>query len=540
MASSEASQNRELLVLASNMKAIPQTPGPNGSRVVKKRSMPRLGDGLCDVFLDLTDSAPHAENTCVSPSDAVVSSSASTASGRSSTTAFSAPDSDAKAFDVDWHLPFDKRADTPSPGQDGLRQASPIIDTLSSTQHTSNISNLESQLPQLFPLASINSPTSPSPSGFQHAKQIRDTSTSLSTATSSYEVLSGMLKQSATGYAPEGTPINAPGVQKLLEWIHSGSISLGEAKNIARRCKDWRLVKALTAHGTVGKQCVAEPDVDPMQQPDDSPASIPLIEKIRDRFLLKLVNYSSTDAVDKTQQAEANVHVFVDMSNIFIGFLDAYKTSQNIPLQKQIKPPPFSFKAFTLVIERGRKVQKKILAGSVRGESPEDPRKYWPPYFFEADQLGYQMNIFGRIQRPMITPAKSKRRGGTPSRATFPRHHEGSDGDTTGATYEVRNSEQGVDENLHLNMMNSMWDHISSPGTMVLATGDAAEAEFSRGFLHYATLALDKGWKIELVTWKRSVSTAWTDSKFADKYGHRFKIIFLDSFLEEIYSENIL
>lgn len=109
--------------------------------------------------------------------------------------------------------------------------------------------------------------------------------------------------------------------------------------------------------------------------------------------------------------------------------------------------------------------------------------------------------------------------------------------DTTRASYETRNGEQGVDEILHLNMMNSILDDMQEPGYMVLATGDAAQAEFSEGFLEYANRALSQGWNLELVTWKSTISSAWMNPAFRSKHGEHFRIIYLDDFLEELNAD---
>ena len=109
--------------------------------------------------------------------------------------------------------------------------------------------------------------------------------------------------------------------------------------------------------------------------------------------------------------------------------------------------------------------------------------------------------------------------------------------DVTRLGYETRNGEQGVDEILHLNMMNSILDDMREPGTMVLATGDAAQAEFSEGFLEYAIRALSQGWNLELVTWKRTISSAWVDPAFKNKFEGHFRIIYLDNFLEELNAD---
>jgi hypothetical protein len=98
----------------------------------------------------------------------------------------------------------------------------------------------------------------------------------------------------------------------------------------------------------------------------------------------------------------------------------------------------------------------------------------------------------------------------------------------------LKQGEQGVDELLHLKIMQSIVDHQKQPGTIVLATGDAAEAEFSDGFKKNAERALENGWNVELVAWKKGISSSWRDPQFTHKWGERFRIIELDVYSEEL------
>ncbi len=69
---------------------------------------------------------------------------------------------------------------------------------------------------------------------------------------------------------------------------------------------------------------------------------------------------------------------------------------------------------------------------------------------------------------------------------------------------------------------------------MVLATGDAAEAEYSQGFLKMVERALEKGWSVELVSFKHNISGMYKRKEFRGKWSQRFKIIELDDFVEEL------
>ncbi|KAI1371890.1 hypothetical protein F4677DRAFT_278816 [Hypoxylon crocopeplum] len=326
---------------------------------------------------------------------------------------------------------------------------------------------------------------------------------------------------------------------EIVNLYRGGVLSISAAKQVAARYQYWGLVEALerlplltegeTAHVN-SNYC--------LQQRDNSHVlylSKPLSEQqsgidlVKERFYAKLEQLS-TDT--------RPVHVFVDMSNIFIGFCDTFKISRRIPAHQRIKVP-FSFRILAALMERGRNIQKRVLAGSMyAGKS----RKSWPPYFHAAEQLQYEMNIYSRVKKRKISPNKPKRRGRTsPQERVQPNSHEvvgdsAADSSEDGMVVEV-NGEQGVDENLHLNMMDVMWENLGNPGTMVLATGDAAEAEFSDGFFRYARRALDAGWKLELIAWKRTTSLAWINLQSSGEFAGMFQIIFLDDFLEELQEE---
>jgi hypothetical protein len=67
---------------------------------------------------------------------------------------------------------------------------------------------------------------------------------------------------------------------------------------------------------------------------------------------------------------------------------------------------------------------------------------------------------------------------------------------------------------------------------MVVATGDGGEAEYSDGFPANIARALNRGWKVELVAWKRSLSAEYR--KFQRLLPDRFRIIELDEFLPHL------
>jgi hypothetical protein len=267
-------------------------------------------------------------------------------------------------------------------------------------------------------------------------------------------------------------------------------------------------------------------------------ALIALRDRISATLSRKLARHEQQDKLPGAKP-DGGVHIFVDMSNIHIGFSNSVKVIRGVPISNYMKAPPFSFDNLARILERGRDIEKKVLAGSVASIASQ--REYWPSHFHEAMALDYQMNIFDRVRMGKPSP-KPKRSYRLPTHGTH--LYNAREGDSTsadesnedGTFYKIilKNGEQGVDENLHLNMSNSLLD--SLPGTMVIATGDAAQAQFSGGFKDYAIRALDRGWRVEVVSWKRAVSFAWKDAAFQAKYGDRFRLIILDEFLEELHA----
>ncbi|KAI0850259.1 hypothetical protein F5Y00DRAFT_35590 [Daldinia vernicosa] len=489
------------------MKTTPQRPGPIGSRVVKKWSSPQLGDGLCDVFSVTDDSLVWTEYTPSLSIGHETGSSVFTPSEKASTVISSTPDSSTGSFDFDLRMDSNDSIKTPK----YLASSIARCELSRATSYTPSGVEPASHTPSPVSLeASTSTLTSPSPK-LLPLSQIFD----------------------PVGYSPYVTPSRMPKEQTTKDPFVTAT-TVHEVDYLD-------LLDALNAQQTPHKrgqvnvsqlphilQCLKLPLPNPLYRNAQS-ISPPPIEIMRERFYAKLRSYTDMNHTNSSSKAEADVHIFVDMSNIFIGFCESYKISRQIPLTRKISMPPFSFKTLALVMERARNVQKRVLAGSIYGVANNNPQTSWPPYFLEAEQLNYKMNVFSRVRKRKVSPNKSKGRGRTPTERPDEAGEISED-----VTYEVRNGEQGVDENLHLNMMDSMWDNMSRPGTMVLATGDAAEAEFSGGFLEYAIRALEKGWKLELVTWKRPLSSAWTDPKFLKKYKNQFSIIFLDDFLEEL------
>ena len=179
---------------------------------------------------------------------------------------------------------------------------------------------------------------------------------------------------------------------------------------------------------------------------------------------------------------------------------------------------PFSFHSFALILERGRPVAKRILVGS----------RPLTPALSEAEQCGYETSILERVMKARELPLHLRRTGngaGTTSGAS-------SSSDAIAGPPQ-RMVEQAVDEILHLKILESLVD-VTKPSTIVLASGDAAEAEYSGGFLKMVERALEKGWSVELVSFTGNTSSAYRRRNFAQKWKKQFRVIALDSYAEEL------
>ncbi|KAH8653334.1 hypothetical protein BX600DRAFT_553079 [Xylariales sp. PMI_506] len=227
---------------------------------------------------------------------------------------------------------------------------------------------------------------------------------------------------------------------------------------------------------------------------------------------------------------DREVHIFIDMSNVYLGFQHESRYLRGRSSEYFVPYVPFSFDHFAHILERGRYIVKRHLAGSIRYAYQKDN---WPTHIIEAQTAHYDCNIFTQVEKVDKSPLSKRwlrKPGGVtiePSWITTS-GDESSDGNTR-----TKLGEQGVDENIHLAMMTSLVDS-EEPQTMVLATGDAQQAEFSEGFARYATKALDHGWNIEIVSWKRSLSSEWPRLK--KEYPSQLRIIELDPFFDEIHA----
>lgn len=301
----------------------------------------------------------------------------------------------------------------------------------------------------------------------------------------------------------------------------------------------------------------------PRSQPVIEPRIIRSGEDRHWALLMKLINVFGDDRkhlVSPMNMTTHNndpkgIHVFVDASNIFIGFMDMLKQTRGIHPLTHLPQVHLSFDGLALLMERRRPVAKRVLAGS-------NP---WLPEFDKAKAVGYEMNIFEKVlkareltDRQLYFKDLDARRFGKGSKAPPPVHPSnqitkpgsppklysalngigsgsgsGTETSTKPQYAPAKMIEQGVDEILHLKMLESVVDY-EIPSTIVLATGDAAQAEYSLGFMAMVERALKKGWTVELVSWSKNINKSYIKSQWTEAWDGRFKIIYLDDFAEEL------
>ena len=188
--------------------------------------------------------------------------------------------------------------------------------------------------------------------------------------------------------------------------------------------------------------------------------------------------------------------------------------------------------SLALILERGRPVARRCLVGSSSKTLHSQPgTQKVPKHFSEAEICGYELNILDRVSKlKPVTPIRRKKNGTGNGYATV------TSGDESATAMDLKKSvmaEQGVDEILHMKILESIIDY-SEPTTIVLASGDAAEAEYSGGFFKTVQRALTKGWSVEILAWRDGLSREYQNREFTRKWGDKFRVIQLDEFAEDM------
>ncbi|GBC01300.1 hypothetical protein RclHR1_04130016 [Rhizophagus clarus] len=188
------------------------------------------------------------------------------------------------------------------------------------------------------------------------------------------------------------------------------------------------------------------------------------------------------------------IHVFIDNSNILVGFL-AYcrqHARRTKGLSGQKSKPMLDYNALLTILERERNIARKVLVASSPLYQPLE----------KAVQAGYDVSVLKRVS-DYQSPFEMEK-------------------------------EQCVDELLHLKILESLLDY-HAPATLVLASGDGKDAEYFEGGFHKCVIkALERGWKVEIISWKRQLSQNFLNKKFLSKWEGQYHVVFLDWFATEL------
>ncbi|KAF4987894.1 hypothetical protein FDECE_15264 [Fusarium decemcellulare] len=233
-------------------------------------------------------------------------------------------------------------------------------------------------------------------------------------------------------------------------------------------------------------------------------------EAKHEKLMRKLVHQRVVDSMickESPNIASNGIHVFIDMSNIIIGFQKALRAKYSLSESTRFVPlPQMNLQFFHELLLRDRHAECLNVGCSMH------PDRGQPPFIQELQDLGYRVDL--RNRRP-----------------------ENANSDDHGffETGGFRYVEDMVDETLQIRIGESVMQYFDNPGTLVLATGDARPAKYSDGFLAYAQRALKMGWSVEVVSWKSSRSSAWNGPLKDESIGSRFRVIELDQFLDQLW-----
>ncbi|PNP55377.1 hypothetical protein THARTR1_04519 [Trichoderma harzianum] len=197
------------------------------------------------------------------------------------------------------------------------------------------------------------------------------------------------------------------------------------------------------------------------------------------------------------------IHVFVDMSNIDIGYQKTLKGFRRLDENTRLSPVPhLNLQFLTKILVRDRPVVAlNVCCSTLPGRSE-------PRYVQQLRELGYHVDL-------------RERKGVLEGGLTF-----------TGAPDTLRFVEDLVDETLQVRIAESVMEYFRTPGTIVLATGDAKPSPHSDGFFSYVQRALKMGWNVEIVSWRGNLSQRWIDRQWTSQWRDKFRVILLDEFLE--------
>ena len=218
------------------------------------------------------------------------------------------------------------------------------------------------------------------------------------------------------------------------------------------------------------------------------------------------------------------VHVFVDYSNIRLGFLTHLREENGLSSNAPLSGVRLSFANLVRIMQRGRALAYGFLGTSKNNNNVSDAA------LAEAESLGYNVTA---LDRRMLTPGEesaANTTGGNGSGSGAANGH-------TPVRARRKRKEQYVDELIQSRMSEAVLGtgekfEAGMGPTMVLASGDGNEAEYSAGFVPRLADALRFGWMVEVVASRRSLSGRYR--KLRAEWPGQVRIVLLDEFTREL------
>ncbi|KAF4121611.1 Conserved hypothetical, protein [Geosmithia morbida] len=217
----------------------------------------------------------------------------------------------------------------------------------------------------------------------------------------------------------------------------------------------------------------------------------------------------------KCQDFKTNgIHIFLDMSNVYISFLNTIKERLQLPPGARFpKNPHLNLRRLTKLITRSRLVATRVAGCSVIPDRSE------PVFVEHLRNYDYRVDV-----RERKAVQSSNQTGASPPKRSY-------------SPKGVRYVEDLVDETLQTRIGETFMKSGHKKATLILVTGDAKPAPYADGFGECAKRALGWGWNVEVVNWSTSCSSIWRDMARDESYGNQFRLIDLDHYLKYLWTD---
>lgn len=178
-------------------------------------------------------------------------------------------------------------------------------------------------------------------------------------------------------------------------------------------------------------------------------------------------------------------YIFVDLSNIYIGFYNYIMYNNK---KYNICNPKMDYNMLFSILEKDKKAEKRILVGS-------------------KDKKMEKIKIFKKTNYELFLLER------------------------------INKKENGVDDFLHEKITNTLLSE--KPGYIIIATGDGKKGDYTNNsFYNICIDALNMGWYVTIVSWKKQISKKYIlgeelNSLLRDSsIKNKFNILYLDNYIE--------